>query len=221
VAAVIVCISQINYVTSFTKPCNTSPPVVSTRILPKIPLPTTIPVLKQQGMTKTSSSLHLYVPSLDDIHALTTATPSHAAAAAAAASASSVLLSTIDSDIANIPENEFRTVFAGGIGIMFGSILSTIFVGYLIESPGGGGGKKGSGYVDLVAETYVEQSSIMGEREETFLNSLGLVRLYNIIFIIISPHIYNIIYIFPFLTKCMLITSKPEYINNIDRRTKG
>ena len=171
VAAAIVCISQINYVTSFTTPSNTSPPVVSTRILSKIPT-TTIPVLKR-GMTKTSS-LHLYVPSLDDIHALTTATPSHAAAAAAAAS--SVLLSTIDSDIANIPENEFRTVFAGGIGIMFGSILSTIFVGYLIES-GGGGGKRGGGYVDLVAETYVEQSSIMGEKEETFLNSLGLVRL--------------------------------------------
>jgi hypothetical protein len=62
---------------------------------------------------------------------------------------------------------------------MFGSILSTIFVGYLIESPGGGSGKR-SGYVDLVAETYVEQSSIMGDKEETFLNSLGLVSVYYI-----------------------------------------
>jgi len=195
VAAAIVCISRINYVTSFTTPSNTSPPVVSTRILlPKRILPTTIiPVLKQQGMTKTSSSLHLYVPSLDDIHALTTTIPtSHAAAAAA----SSVLLSTIDSDIANIPENEFRTVFAGGIGIMFGSILSTIFVGYLIESPGGGGGKKGSGYVDLVAETYVEQSSIMGEREETFLNSLGLVRLCILYYHYISPYILYTFFLF-------------------------
>ena len=78
---------------------------------------------------------------------------------------------------------------------MFGSILSTIFVGYLIESPGGGGGKKGSGYVDLVAETYVEQSSIMGEREETFLNSLGLVRLY-ILYYHIFHHTYYIFFSF-------------------------
>lgn len=127
-------------------------------------------------MTKTS--LHLYVPSFDDIHALTTTTT----ATSHVASASSFLLSTIDSDIANIPDNEFRTVFAGGMGIMFGSILSTIFVGYLIEFPGGSRGG-GSGYVDLVAETYVEQSSIMGEKEETFLNSLGLVRyLYFLLF---------------------------------------
>jgi hypothetical protein len=77
-----------------------------------------------------------------------------------------MLISTIDSDIANIPDNEFRTVFAGGIAIMFGSVLSTIFVGFLIESNGGG-------YADLVAETYAEQN--MGDGEETFLNSLGLV----------------------------------------------
>ena len=49
---------------------------------------------------------------------------------------------------------------------MFGSVLSTIFVGFLIESNGGG-------YADLVAETYAEQN--MGDGEETFLNSLGLV----------------------------------------------
>lgn len=48
---------------------------------------------------------------------------------------------------------------------MFGSVLSTIFVGFLIESNGGG-------YADLVAETYAEQN--MGDGEETFLNSLGL-----------------------------------------------
>jgi hypothetical protein len=60
------------------------------------------------------------------------------------------LISTIDSDIASIPENEFRKVFAGGIFIMFGSVISTIFVGFLVESGGGG-------YADLVAETYAEQ----------------------------------------------------------------
>jgi len=62
----------------------------------------------------------------------------------------STLISTIDSDIASIPDNEFRKVFAGGIFIMFGSVISTIFVGFLVESGGGG-------YADLVAETYAEQ----------------------------------------------------------------
>lgn len=81
------------------------------------------------------------------------------------ASASS-FIATIDSDIASIPDDQFGKVFAGGIGIMFGSVLSTIFVGFLIESGGGG-------YADLVAETYAEQN--MGEEEESYLNSLGLV----------------------------------------------
>lgn len=81
------------------------------------------------------------------------------------ASASS-FIATIDSDIASIPDDQFGKVFAGGIFIMFGSILSTIFVGFLIESGGGG-------YADLVAETYAEQN--MGDGKESYLNSLGLV----------------------------------------------
>ena len=76
----------------------------------------------------------------------------------------SSFLATIDSDIASIPDDEFRKVFAGGGFIMLGSILSTIFVGFLVES--------GGGYADLVAETYAEQN--MGEEEESFLDSLGL-----------------------------------------------
>lgn len=62
----------------------------------------------------------------------------------------STFISTIDSDIASIPDDQFRKVFAGGGLIMFGSVLSTIFVGFLVESGGGG-------YADLVAETYAEQ----------------------------------------------------------------
>lgn len=62
----------------------------------------------------------------------------------------STLISTIDSDIASIPDDQFRKVFAGGGLIMVGSVLSTIFVGFLVESGGGG-------YADLVAETYAEQ----------------------------------------------------------------
>ena len=179
-AVIVVCILQINYVTSFTTP-------------------------RYRMTSTTSSSLHLYLPSIDDIHALTTSIPTTASSHVASAAASSILLSTIDSDIANIPDNEFRTVFAGGIGIMFGSILSTIFVGYLIESPGGGSGKR-SGYVDLVAETYVEQSSIMGEKEETFLNSLGLVSVY---------------YITTVLTFIMSMYNYFSHNIYIDCRTKG
>ncbi len=84
-----------------------------------------------------SSALNMWVP--DDASTL-----SHSLEHA------STLISTIDSDIASIPDDEFRKVFAGGGLIMFGSVLSTIFVGFLVESGGGG-------YADLVAETYAEQ----------------------------------------------------------------
>ena len=77
----------------------------------------------------------------------------------------STLISTIDSDIASIPDDEFRKVFAGGGLIMFGSVLSTIFVGFLVESGGGG-------YADLVAETYAEQD--FDKDKESFMDSLGL-----------------------------------------------
>lgn len=83
---------------------------------------------------------------------------------AATLSSASTYLSTIDGDIASIPDNEFRKVFAGGGLIMLGSILSVVFVGFLIDSSGS--------YADLVADTYVEQN-LDGE-EETFLDSLGM-----------------------------------------------
>lgn len=47
---------------------------------------------------------------------------------------------------------------------MLGSVLSTIFVGFLVE--------KGGGYADLVAETYAEQD--FDNDKESFMNSLGL-----------------------------------------------
>jgi len=93
-----------------------------------------------------ATSLNLWLP---DDHALTSA---------------SSFLSTIDSDIASIPDDEFRKVFAGGGAIMLGSILSTVFVGFMIESTGA--------YADLVAETYAEQD--LDEGKESFLDSLGL-----------------------------------------------
>ena len=92
--------------------------------------------MMRQAQSK-STALNLWVP--DDASML-----SHSLEHA------STLISTIDSDIASIPDDEFRKVFAGGGLIMFGSVLSTIFVGFLVESGGGG-------YADLVAETYAEQ----------------------------------------------------------------
>jgi len=94
-----------------------------------------------------TTSLNLWLP---DEHTLTSA---------------SSFIATIDSDIASIPDDEFGKVFAGGGAIIFGSILSTIFVGFLIESTGG--------YADLVAETYVDQN--LDDGKDSFMNSLGLV----------------------------------------------
>lgn len=49
---------------------------------------------------------------------------------------------------------------------MFGSVLSTMFVGFLVESGGGS-------YAELVAETYAEQD-MSDEGKESFLDSLGV-----------------------------------------------
>jgi len=83
---------------------------------------------------------------------------------ASAATSASTFLATIDSDIANIPDDQFGKVFAGGGLIIFGSILSVVIVGFLVEY--------GGGYADIVAETYAEQN--YAEEGETFLDSLNL-----------------------------------------------
>ncbi|CAJ1943202.1 unnamed protein product [Cylindrotheca closterium] len=64
------------------------------------------------------------------------------------AAANSVWLATIDADIDAIPENEFATVFAGGIGVMFGGVLSTMIVGFILE--------KSDIYGELAAESYLQ-----------------------------------------------------------------
>ena len=57
-----------------------------------------------------------------------------------------LLLATIDSDIANIPTNEFRTVFLGGLGVMAGGLISAVAVGAMLEAS--------DGYAAVVAESY-------------------------------------------------------------------
>jgi hypothetical protein len=61
---------------------------------------------------------------------------------------SSNILSTISADIDNIPTNEFATVFAGGIGVMIGSVIAVLIVGFILES--------GNSYANIVADSYAQ-----------------------------------------------------------------
>lgn len=64
--------------------------------------------------------------------------------------AQSMWIATIDSDIANIQLEEFRTVFAGGIAVMFGGLISTTLLGTLID--------KKDLYADLAVESYMDMA---------------------------------------------------------------
>jgi hypothetical protein len=59
-----------------------------------------------------------------------------------------LLIATIDSDVANIPDNEFASVFAGGILVMFGGLFSALMVGFILE--------KRNLYANIVAESYAQ-----------------------------------------------------------------
>mmetsp|Transcript_4228 Transcript_4228/g.5566 ORF Transcript_4228/g.5566 Transcript_4228/m.5566 type:complete len:227 (-) Transcript_4228:319-999(-) len=80
--------------------------------------------------------------------------------AAAAVSSSSWLLSTIDSDIAQIPDNEFAPIFAGGIMVMFGGLLSALIVGFILESK--------NLYASVIADSYAQ-----GAEDEEFWKGLS------------------------------------------------
>ena len=60
------------------------------------------------------------------------------------------MISTIDSDIANIPTNEFAPVFMGGMVVMFGGVLSALIVGFILEN--------GNLYANVVADSYAQSS---------------------------------------------------------------
>lgn len=64
--------------------------------------------------------------------------------------AHSMWLATIDSDIANIQLEEFRKVFAGGIAVMVGGLISTTLLGTIIE--------KKDLYANLAAESYIDMA---------------------------------------------------------------
>jgi len=60
----------------------------------------------------------------------------------------STFLSTIDADIANISNDQFGLVFAGGMTVMFGGIVSVLIVGFLLENS--------NSYANVVADSYAQ-----------------------------------------------------------------
>jgi len=63
-------------------------------------------------------------------------------------SPASIFLSTIDADIAKISNEDFKTVFTGGIVVMFGGVFSALIVGFLLEN--------GNSYASVVADSYAQ-----------------------------------------------------------------
>merc|ERR1711862_637836 len=70
------------------------------------------------------------------------------------------LIATIDSDIASISNDDFKTVFLGCVVVMFGGLLSTLVVGLIL--------KTNNGYGRVIAESYPDEEGA----EEEFLRSL-------------------------------------------------
>lgn len=62
--------------------------------------------------------------------------------------ASTLIVATIDADIASIPTNEFAPIFAGGIAVMFGGLFSALAVGFIID--------KRDLYANIVADSYAQ-----------------------------------------------------------------
>ncbi len=75
--------------------------------------------------------------------------------------ASSMLVSTIDSDIASIPTDEFGKVFAGGVFLMFAGVFSALIVGLLLEY--------GNKYDQIAFDSYMQNEAT----KQDFLSSLS------------------------------------------------
>jgi len=86
-------------------------------------------------------------------------------AASSVASSSNLVLATIDSDIANIPDNEFAPVFFGGILVMLGGLLSAVFVGTVVD--------KKNLYASIVADSYAQTDKDDLENDEEFWKGLS------------------------------------------------
>lgn len=86
---------------------------------------------------------------------------SNAASYALVQGASSMLVSTIDSDIASIPTDEFGKVFAGGVFLMFTGVFSALIVGLLLEY--------GNKYDQIAFDSYMQNEAT----KQDFLTSLS------------------------------------------------
>ena len=60
-------------------------------------------------------------------------------------------IATIDADIAKLSDNEFAPIFAGGIAVMFGGVISATILGFILE--------KGDLYANVVADSYMQQGN--------------------------------------------------------------
>ena len=77
-----------------------------------------------------------------------------------ALSGASLHLATVSADIDSIPTDEFGLVFAGGIAVMLGGVVSALVVGLLLDS--------GDNYSSVIAESYegrVTKEEIMADEE--------------------------------------------------------
>merc|ERR1719223_926563 len=74
-------------------------------------------------------------------------------------SSASTYISTVSADIDSISDDSFGLVFAGGMAVMFGGVLSTLIVGFLLES--------GNSYASVVADSYAQGG------DEAFWESLS------------------------------------------------
>jgi len=77
-----------------------------------------------------------------------------------ALSTASLHLATVSADIDSIPTDEFGLVFAGGIAVMMGGVVSALIVGLLLDS--------GDSYSSVIAESYegrVTKEEIMADEE--------------------------------------------------------
>jgi hypothetical protein len=106
---------------------------------------------RQSSSTSTSTSTSLYVVPVDiDLYSSIATTAAAATTTTTTQAAQNLWIATIDSDIANIQLEEFRKVFAGGIAVMAGGLISTTFVGYIL--------KKKDLYTSLAAESYLDMA---------------------------------------------------------------
>lgn len=108
---------------------------------------------QQQSLTaaSTSTSLNVVPVDIDLFTTITTSTTTTMSPNTLHAVAQSLWIATIDSDIANIQLEEFRKVFAGGIAVMAGGLISTIGVGVILE--------KNDLYASLAAESYLDMAN--------------------------------------------------------------